>query len=237
MPRSLGVRFIYDAPVERIEQDGKRATGVVLKDGRKLEADVIVVNADLPYAYRELLKDEREAKKLDKKKFTCSAIMFYWGVDKVYPQTNSENEQLKKQISVLQKLPDNVKGENLYKLENVKIHNYSALYDENKDGKLDTLIVRIQPVDNHGDTIKAAGNVEIELWNLNKPEGQAQIGKWQVGLEELKKTWNNTLVANYRLTFDISGKIDKLVEPLTLKMIFTDYLTGKTFQGQKVIEP
>jgi phytoene dehydrogenase-like protein len=73
----LGVRFMYDAPAERIEHDGKRATGVVLKDGRKLEADVIVVNADLPYAYRELLKDEREARKLDKKKFTCSAIMFY----------------------------------------------------------------------------------------------------------------------------------------------------------------
>jgi phytoene desaturase len=87
----LGVRFVYEAPVERIEQDGKRATGVVLKDGRKLEADVIVVNADLPYAYRELLKDESEAKKLDKKKFTCSAIMFYWGVDKVYPQIKHHN--------------------------------------------------------------------------------------------------------------------------------------------------
>src|SRR5512147_1689688 len=87
----LGVRFVYNSPVERIEHDGKRATGIVLKDGRKLEADVIVVNADLPYAYRELLKDEAEAQKLDKKKFTCSAIMFYWGVDKVYPQIKHHN--------------------------------------------------------------------------------------------------------------------------------------------------
>lgn len=87
----LGVRFMYDAPVERIEHDGQRATGVVLRDGRKLSADVIVVNADLPYAYRELLKDENEAQKLDRKKFTCSAIMFYWGVDKVYPQIKHHN--------------------------------------------------------------------------------------------------------------------------------------------------
>ena len=87
----LGVHFMYDAPVERIEHNGKRATSIVLQDGRKLEADVIVVNADLPYAYRELLKDDGEAKKLDKKKFTCSAIMFYWGVDKIYPQLKHHN--------------------------------------------------------------------------------------------------------------------------------------------------
>ena len=87
----LDVRFVYDTPVERIEHDGQRATGIVLKDGRKMMADVIVVNADLPYAYRELLQDESEAKKLNKKKFTCSAIMFYWGVDKVYPQIKHHN--------------------------------------------------------------------------------------------------------------------------------------------------
>ena len=91
MAEKNGVRFLYNAPVERIEHDGQRATGIVLKDGRKLEADVIVVNADLPYAYRELLRDEAEAQKLDRKKFTCSAIMFYWGVDKVYPQIKHHN--------------------------------------------------------------------------------------------------------------------------------------------------
>jgi hypothetical protein len=152
-------------------------------------------------------------------------------------QLNSENEQLKKQNSVLQSLPDSAKGVNLYNLENVKINNYSGLFDENKDNKLDTLIVRLQPVDNFGDVIKAAGNVEVELWNLNKPENQAQIGKWQTSSDELKKTWNSTLVTNYRLSFDISGKIDKLTEPLTLKVTFTDFLTGKTFYAQKVIEP
>ncbi len=86
-----GVRFVYNAPVECIEHDGQRASGITLKDGRKLEADVIVVNADLPYAYRELLRDEAEAQALDRKKYTCSAIMFYWGVDHVYPQIKHHN--------------------------------------------------------------------------------------------------------------------------------------------------
>jgi phytoene desaturase len=86
-----GVRFIYNAPVDRIEVDERRATGVRLKDGRRLEADVAVANADLPYVYRVLLPDRAEADRLERRKYTCSAIMFYWGVDKVYPQLGHHN--------------------------------------------------------------------------------------------------------------------------------------------------
>jgi outer membrane murein-binding lipoprotein Lpp len=152
-------------------------------------------------------------------------------------QAKIENEELKKRVTVLQDLPDDVKGINLYQLENVNIQNYSGLFDENNDGKIDTLIVRIQPIDNDGDIIKASGSVIVELWDLNKPENQARIGNWPVGVEELKKDWNSFLITNYNLRFDVSGKIDKFDEPLTIKMNFTDYLSGKVFQAQKVIEP
>ncbi len=150
---------------------------------------------------------------------------------------NSEIEELKKRIVVLQDLPDDVKGTNLYHLENVVIQNYSGLFGENKDGEPNTLIVRLQPIDSHGDIIKAAGSVDVELWNLNKPENQSLIGKWHVGVEELKKDWNNFIITDYKLSFDISGKIKKFDQPLTIKMNFTDYLSGKVFQQQKVIEP
>jgi len=52
-----GVRFAYRAPVRQIEVDGGRATGVVLEDGTRLSADVVVANADLPYVYDRLLPD------------------------------------------------------------------------------------------------------------------------------------------------------------------------------------
>ena len=35
--------------------------------------------------------DARLAKKLDEKLYTCSTIMFYWGVDKQYPQIAHHN--------------------------------------------------------------------------------------------------------------------------------------------------
>ena len=81
-----GVEFVYNAPVERIEIQGKRARGVVLADGQTVEADVVVANADLPYVYNYLLPDARPAKRLANKDYSCSVISFFWGVDKVYPQ-------------------------------------------------------------------------------------------------------------------------------------------------------
>ena len=86
-----GVRFLYSSPAREIETDGERATAVITEDGRRFTADVIVANADLPYVYKELLKDEAETEKLEKKKYTCSAIMFYWGVDKEYPELQHHN--------------------------------------------------------------------------------------------------------------------------------------------------
>ncbi len=86
-----GVRFVYNSPVSKIEVANDRATGVLLADGRHVAADLVVANADLPYVYRHLLPDPAAAGRLDRKKFTCSAIMFYWGVDKTYPQLGHHN--------------------------------------------------------------------------------------------------------------------------------------------------
>jgi phytoene desaturase len=84
--QAQGVQFRYNAPVSQITVDGNRATGVQLADGSYLEAEVIVANADLPYVYRHLLPDARPARWLQHLHYTCSAIMFYWGVDRIYPQ-------------------------------------------------------------------------------------------------------------------------------------------------------
>ena len=86
-----GVQFLYNTPVERINVAGKQATGITLADGRQMQADIVVANADLSYVYRHLLPDARPAKRLARKKYTCSTLMFYWGVDKQYPQLGTHN--------------------------------------------------------------------------------------------------------------------------------------------------
>jgi len=150
----------------------------------------------------------------------------------------TENDQLKKQIHVLSELPKEVKGENIYCLQRIKIHGYTNIYDKDEDGTKESLIVYIQPIDQVGDIIKAAGEVEIQLWDLNRDDSKALLAQWTVTSEELRKCWLTTLITmNYRLIFDVSDKVEQYQEPLTVKVTFTDYLSGKTFKEQRVIKP
>lgn len=86
-----GVNFLYNAQVIKIEVEGSRTTGVTLADGRRLAADIVVANADLPYVYDNLLADVQVTARLNRKKYTCSAITFYWGTSKPYPQLGAHN--------------------------------------------------------------------------------------------------------------------------------------------------
>jgi phytoene desaturase len=82
--REAGVEFVYSKSVERIEVNGVHTSGVILEDGQRIKADIILANADLPYVYNNLLPKDGLAKSLSRKRFSCSVISFFWGVDKPY---------------------------------------------------------------------------------------------------------------------------------------------------------
>ena len=147
-----------------------------------------------------------------------------------------ENKDLKKQIRVLSDLPPGVKPENLYRLQRIKITKYTDFYDKDKDGRKEKLIVYIQPLDEDGDIIKAVGAVDVRLQDPNKNKDQAPLGQWHVEPNQLKKLWFAGFIStNYKLTFDIADKTEGLKEPLTVKVTFTDYLTGKVLNEEKLI--
>jgi phytoene desaturase len=50
-----GVELRYGTTVDRVELQGERATAVITSDGERVPADVVVLNPDLPVAYRDLL--------------------------------------------------------------------------------------------------------------------------------------------------------------------------------------
>jgi phytoene desaturase len=83
---SSGVTFHYNRPVKEIKVNGKVAESILFADGSEFKADIVVANADLPYVYRNLLPDRAKSRRLDNMKYSCSAICFHWGLDKVYPQ-------------------------------------------------------------------------------------------------------------------------------------------------------
>jgi phytoene desaturase len=53
-----GVKFVYDTEVTKVRMVGNRAIGVETATGQFIPADVVVLNPDLPVAYRNLLGKE-----------------------------------------------------------------------------------------------------------------------------------------------------------------------------------
>jgi len=150
---------------------------------------------------------------------------------------NSETIELKDQIQVLSGLPEKVRPQDLNRLEKIKTGRYTGFFDKNDDGIKEKLIVYLKPTDEQGDALKAVGTAEVQLWDLNKTNGEAMLGQWKVEPDELKKLWFETLLSNYyRLTFDVADIVKGLEGPLTVKVTFTDYMTGKVFKEQKAIK-
>lgn len=84
LARKAGVEFIFDTAVQQIDANSTYARGIILGNGQRLEADAVLANADLPYVYKDLLPDDDLANSLTRKRFSCSVISFFWGLDKTY---------------------------------------------------------------------------------------------------------------------------------------------------------
>ncbi|MBA2376682.1 MAG: phytoene desaturase family protein [Actinomycetota bacterium] len=84
LARELGVEFHFDSEVEKVPTMKGRASGVVV-GGEEFFYDAVLVNADLPYAYRKLLSGGHDSdfrtRRRGKLKYTASAFMLYLGLD------------------------------------------------------------------------------------------------------------------------------------------------------------
>lgn len=87
--QELGGVIRYRTEVEEIlVRDGK-VRGLRI-GGEEIASDYVICNADFPYAMTHLIRDERARGKytperIDRMEYSCSCLVFYWGVDGVYP--------------------------------------------------------------------------------------------------------------------------------------------------------
>jgi phytoene desaturase len=86
----LGVRFHFGAPVERILLVGGKAGGLK-SGGKEYYFDQVVSNVDAYFTYRHLLQDEARARQILKRERSSSALIFYWGVAKAFPELHLHN--------------------------------------------------------------------------------------------------------------------------------------------------
>ena len=109
MGKSLGVSYRINSPVSRILTKDGKAVGVKLKDGKVLEADIVISNADLHHTETKLLNPE-----------DSSYPASYWAKKQPGPSA------LLVSLGIKGKL-DNLQHHNLYFVDDWK-DNFDAIY-------------------------------------------------------------------------------------------------------------
>ncbi len=108
-----GVQFYFNQAVEKIICPDNIAKGVVV-NGENIKADVVISNSDVYFTYKHLLSNESKAKKVLKQERSSSALVFYWGINKTFPQLELHN----------------ILFSNDYALEFTNIFKYKKLYED-----------------------------------------------------------------------------------------------------------
>jgi phytoene desaturase len=86
--QEYGGKIRLNTEVKEIIVENKKARGVLLTNGEKLLADVVIMNADFAYGAKHFINEKHRPsytdKKIDSLKYSCSTFMLYFAVDKIY---------------------------------------------------------------------------------------------------------------------------------------------------------
>jgi diapolycopene oxygenase len=88
----LNVAVRLNSEVVEITKTGRTVTGIVLKDGTRHDASVIVSNMEVLPAYEQLLhEDRRFLRRCRKFEPSCSGLVLHLGVSRTYPRLAHHN--------------------------------------------------------------------------------------------------------------------------------------------------
>jgi phytoene desaturase len=92
LAESLGVKFNYNSRVDEIALDSQKVKGIWFKD-QLIEADTVISNMDVWFTYHQLLRTHPALfpKKTLSQERSSSALIFYWGISKQFPQLDLHN--------------------------------------------------------------------------------------------------------------------------------------------------
>ncbi len=86
--REEGIEIRCETTVAEIAVEGRRATGVVLEDGARIAADVVVSNADPMHLYRSMVPERVQTRAVRLKRrsrLSMGLYVLYFGTRRTYP--------------------------------------------------------------------------------------------------------------------------------------------------------
>jgi phytoene desaturase len=92
LAEELGVKFRYNSKVDEIVIEGIKTKGIKTKD-EFIEAGLVVSNMDIWFTYKRLLTKypKLHPQRTLSQERSSSALIFYWGVKKSFPQLHLHN--------------------------------------------------------------------------------------------------------------------------------------------------
>ena len=86
----IGIKFNFNNKVDEIMTKKSKVYGI--KTGKKIiPSDIVISNADIVPTYTKLLRKEKAPKRILSQERSSSALIFYWGITKTFPDLDLHN--------------------------------------------------------------------------------------------------------------------------------------------------
>lgn len=189
LAKRLGVIFHFNQPVERILIEKGHVKGL-MTGGLSLDFDRLVSNMDIVNSYRKLMPDLKAPSFLLNQPKSSSALIFYWGVGKKFPQLDLHNILFSRD----------------YKAEFEHIFQRGAIF--NDPTVYINITSRYQPSD-------APEHGENWFTMINVPNNQGQ--NWEALITEARKNILDKITAT--LGEDIAPliEVEEILDPRTIE--------------------
>ena len=180
----LGGKISVSTEVEQIVTNKNKVIGVKTNKGN-YKSDIIVCNADYPYAIKNLIKN-KNYKKIEKQDYSCSIFIMYLGLSKEYRELQVHNIYIGKNFK--NNIQDAFKGK-LPKHPSLYLY-YPSKIDKNISGNFDSILNVMVRVPNLKD-----GNIK---WNKETIQKfRSRVIKELKNIDGLENIENEILYESY----------------------------------------
>ncbi len=150
-------------------------------------------------------------------------------------QLQKENQQLAEQVQTLQGLGAGKRLDELFLVKKVQVGEYSTGVNAAGKGPDNAVKVYVTTIDQFNSAIKAAGTLKVQLYDLAAPAGGNLLGEMTLGPKELGNRWINGFMSEQYI-IECPFKAPPQHDQITVRAVFTDYLTGLSFTDQRVVK-
>ena len=142
-------------------------------------------------------------------------------------------QQLNKQLTTARALTDE-DLKKVYYPEKLVIGPLTGGEDYDGTAGDDGVTVFLRPVDRDGDVLKVVGDIRIELFDLQAPDGRRLLGSYYVPADRVHENWYGKFLT-YHYTIRCPWKTGPPAhDEITIRATFVDYLTQRVMTAQVV---